>query len=41
MHSMPRQGAPMILLVSHDGKEVDVDWEATITQPENWRGGHA
>jgi hypothetical protein len=34
-----RVGAPIVVLVSPNGKEVDVDWEATIAQPANWRGG--
>ncbi|MGB8861455.1 MAG: hypothetical protein WCC60_19520 [Ilumatobacteraceae bacterium] len=36
-----RVGAPIVLLISASGKDIDVDWEATIAQPENWRGGAA
>jgi hypothetical protein len=39
MRSVWRVGAPIVLLVSANGKDVDVDWEATIARPENWMAG--
>jgi hypothetical protein len=39
MFSAWRVGAPIVLLVGRNGKDQDIDWEATIARPENWLGG--
>ncbi len=41
MFSAWRVGAPIVVLVGRNGKDQDIDWEATIARPENWLGGQA
>jgi len=40
MQAQWRFGAPVVLMVGEGGKDTEIDWEATIAQPANWRGGH-